>query len=49
MSFGGASGNVQVDKQLQEELLAEDQKYKFQHQIHEFTDVLGKMCRETGQ
>lgn len=44
MSLGGASGNAQVDRRLQEELMAEDQKYKFQQQVHEFTDMCWEKC-----
>lgn len=44
MSFGGASGNAQVDQKLQEELMVEDQKYKFQSQIHTFTDMCWEKC-----
>ena len=44
MSYGGASGNLQDDQKLQAELIAEDQKYKFQQQIHEFTDMCWEKC-----
>lgn len=44
MSFGGASNNSQIDRKLQEELIAEDQKQRFQSQIHAFTDMCWEKC-----
>lgn len=44
MSFGGASNNSQIDRKLQEELMAEDQKQRFQSQIHAFTDMCWEKC-----
>jgi len=44
MSFGGASSNLQADQKLQEELMVENQKHKFQSQIHAFTDMCWEKC-----
>lgn len=44
MSFGGASNNAQIDRKLQEELVAEEQKARFQSQIHMFTDMCWEKC-----
>lgn len=44
MSFGGSSDNVQVDQKLQEELIAQDQQYKFHSQVSAFTDMCWEKC-----
>ena len=44
MSFGGASNNPQIDKKLQEELMVEDQHYRFQSQVNVFTDICWEKC-----
>lgn len=46
MSYGGSSGNAQDDKKLQEELVAQDQLFKFNSQVSAFTDMCWDKCVE---
>ena len=46
MSFGGSSGNTQVDQKLQEELIAQEQLFKFNSQVAAFTDMCWDKCVE---
>ena len=46
MSFGGSSGNSQVDQKLQQELIAQEQLFKFNTQVAAFTDMCWDKCVE---
>lgn len=46
MSFGGSSGNAKVDQKLQEELIAQEQLFKFNSQVAAFTDMCWDKCVE---
>lgn len=39
-----ASGRDQIDPRLREELMIEEQKAKFQLQVHQFTDTCWNKC-----
>lgn len=41
-----AAGNQQIDPRLREELMIEEQKAKFQLQVHQFTDVCWEKCMD---
>lgn len=40
------AGNQQIDPRLREELMIEEQKAKFQLQVHQFTDVCWEKCMD---